>query len=87
MNDNIYCHFVSSAFAGLMAAVVGSPVDLIKTRMMHADVYYLILKKASGEGYKGIIDCIIKTFKNEGILAFYKVICYKIRVLMQMHKE
>lgn len=26
MNDNIWCHFVCSAWAGLVATIVGSPV-------------------------------------------------------------
>ncbi|KAJ8315714.1 hypothetical protein KUTeg_007864 [Tegillarca granosa] len=33
----------------------------------------LLLHKAAGEQeYKGIVDCMIKVFKQEGILAFYK---------------
>ncbi len=39
MKDNIYCHFLCSAVAGFMATVIGSPVDVIKTRIMNADVY------------------------------------------------
>lgn len=65
MNDNIYCHFVSSAIAGFVAAVVGSPVDVIKTRIMNAN-------KLTGESYNGIVDCVVKTWKENGILAFYK---------------
>ena len=36
MQDNIYCHIVSSSVAGFVAAVVGSPVDVIKTRIMNS---------------------------------------------------
>jgi len=36
MTDNIYAHFVCSAIAGFVATVVGSPFDVIKTRMMSA---------------------------------------------------
>lgn len=39
MNDNIWCHFASSAFAGLMATIIGSPIDVVKTRIMNANVY------------------------------------------------
>jgi solute carrier family 25 uncoupling protein 8/9 len=60
MNDNIYCHFVCSAIAGFAAAVVGSPVDVIKTRIMGAK---------PGQ-FTGVLDCIVKTAK-EGPLAFY----------------
>lgn len=61
MSDNVYCHLVSSSIAGFTAAVVGSPVDVIKTRIMNSKV---------GE-YSGLLDCIWKTMK-EGPLAFYK---------------
>lgn len=61
MEDGVPCHLVCSAIAGFTAAVVGSPVDVLKTRIMNARV---------GE-YSGILDCIYKTFK-EGPLAFYK---------------
>jgi len=64
MQDNIYCHFVCSAFAGFVATVIGSPFDVIKTRIMSA-------KKGTGEVYTGVADCIIKTMRKEGPLAFY----------------
>lgn len=61
MSDGIPCHLVCSAIAGFTACVVGSPVDVLKTRIMNAK---------PGE-YSGVLDCVIKTFK-EGPLAFYK---------------
>ena len=61
MNDNIYAHLLCSSIAGFVAAVVGSPVDVIKTRVMNN----------KGE-FNGVVDCVVKTFKNEGPLAFYK---------------
>lgn len=61
MQDNIGCHLVSSAIAGFTASVVGSPVDVLKTRIMNAK---------PGQ-YSGVIDCFVKTLK-EGPLAFYK---------------
>jgi solute carrier family 25 uncoupling protein 8/9 len=36
MNDGIPCHLVSSSIAGFTAAIVGSPVDVLKTRIMNA---------------------------------------------------
>ena len=36
MADNVYLHLVSSSIAGFVAAIVGSPVDVIKTRVMNA---------------------------------------------------
>ena len=32
--DNVYCHLASSLCAGFLAVVVGSPADVIKSRMM-----------------------------------------------------
>ena len=61
MNDNITAHLVCSSVAGFVAAFVGSPVDVTKTRVMNAKPGV----------YKGVIDCVIKTMKNDGPLAFY----------------
>jgi len=62
MDDNIPCHLVSSSIAGFVAAFIGSPVDVLKTRLMNAK---------PGE-YTGILDCVVRTFKEGGPLAFYK---------------
>ncbi|KRX05306.1 Mitochondrial carrier domain [Pseudocohnilembus persalinus] len=62
MEDNVFCHIVSSSCAGFMACTVGSPVDVIKTRVMNAD-------KAAGEG--GIIHIVSNIIKNEGLSTFY----------------
>ena len=53
-------HFICAFMAGFSATCVGSPFDVVKTRMMNKAV-----------PYTGIADCFIKTFKNEGPLAFY----------------
>lgn len=37
MEDKLPCHFVCSFFAGIIATLVGSPVDVIKARIMTAD--------------------------------------------------
>ena len=36
MEDGVPCHLVSSAIAGFTACVIGSPVDVLKTRIMNA---------------------------------------------------
>ena len=48
--------------AGFTACVVGSPLDVLKTRVMNA--------KAGV--YSGPLDCFYQTLKNEGPGAFYK---------------
>jgi len=56
--------FLRKQGAGFCAVIVGSPVDVVKTRMMNAN-------KQTGEGYSGALDCIMKTFRKEGFFAFY----------------
>ena len=60
--DNIGTHILSGLGAGFAAVCVGSPVDVVKSRMMGARL---------GE-YSNIIDCFVKTAKQDGITAFYK---------------
>lgn len=62
MADDIPCHFVSGLGAGLMAVCIGSPLDVVKSRLMGAK---------EGE-FKGLLDCFVKTFTREGPFAFYK---------------
>ncbi|CAK9822290.1 Mitochondrial glutamate carrier 1 [Anthophora retusa] len=58
--------FFSGCTAGSTAAISVNPFDVIKTRLQ-------IIKKAPGEiTYNGVLDCITKTMKNEGPLAFFK---------------
>lgn len=62
VDDNVFCHILSGLGAGLCACVVGSPVDVVKSRVM-----------GDSQGlYKGTLDCFVKTFRNDGPLAFYK---------------
>ncbi|KAL4503410.1 hypothetical protein ABPG72_001016 [Tetrahymena utriculariae] len=65
MKDNIFCHLFCSSVAGFVAAVVGSPVDVLKTRIMNSS-------SGSGKQFNGVLDCIVKTYQEDGIRAFYK---------------
>lgn len=58
--DNIFTHLLAGLGAGLFAICIGSPIDVVKSRMM------------GDSTYKNTIDCFFKTLKNEGIFAFYK---------------
>lgn len=62
--DGVGTHFMASMGAGLFTAVVSSPIDLIKNRMM---------QQVAGEGpqYTGVIDCAMQTVKKEGPLGLY----------------
>nr|XP_023897812.1 mitochondrial uncoupling protein 2 [Quercus suber] len=58
--DNILTHLLAGLGAGFFAVCIGSPVDVVKSRMM------------GDSTYKNTVDCFIKTLKSEGFFAFYK---------------
>ncbi|KAJ1393005.1 Mitochondrial substrate/solute carrier [Sesbania bispinosa] len=58
--DNVFTHLLAGLGAGLFAVFIGSPVDVVKSRMM------------GDSTYKSTFDCFLKTLINEGFLAFYK---------------
>eukprot|EP01132_Coremiostelium_polycephalum_P009881 gene9881-12122_t len=67
--DNIKTHLIASTISAFVASLVTSPIDVVKTRIMNS-------KKSSVPGgsivYKSTWDCFAKTFKSEGVAAFYK---------------
>ncbi|EXC01504.1 Mitochondrial uncoupling protein 2 [Morus notabilis] len=58
--DSIFTHLLAGLGAGLFAVCIGSPVDVVKSRMM------------GDSTYKNTLECFIKTLKTEGFFAFYK---------------
>ncbi|KAG1664490.1 Mitochondrial uncoupling protein 4 [Nymphon striatum] len=54
--------------SGLMASILGTPADVIKTRVMNQPT------DANGRGllYKSSSDCLMKSVKQEGFFALYK---------------
>jgi len=68
--DNIYAHFCSGMMAGFTMAVVTSPIDVAKTRIMnqmqnaefHAGEYK----------FRGLTDCLLRTARSEGLVGLYK---------------
>ncbi|KAJ1364197.1 hypothetical protein KIN20_024229 [Parelaphostrongylus tenuis] len=52
--------FIAGGAAGLVEVSLMHPLDLIKTRLQ------------VGHHDKGMLDCVKKTFRNEGFLGFYK---------------
>uniref|UniRef100_A0A0R3S2E8 Mitochondrial carrier protein n=1 Tax=Elaeophora elaphi TaxID=1147741 RepID=A0A0R3S2E8_9BILA len=68
--DNHYTHFIASLVSGMAAAVVSTPADVVKTRIM-------IQLRSSGEKksthqYKGSYDCLKQICRDEGFFALYK---------------
>lgn len=62
MPNNLGTHIVCAFGAGIAAVMVGSPVDVLKTRIMNR-------KPGSTQGVFGLVGSMMK---NEGPLAFYK---------------
>ncbi|KAK4359518.1 hypothetical protein RND71_021747 [Anisodus tanguticus] len=58
--DSVLTHLLAGLGAGFFAVSIGSPVDVVKSRMMGDSVY------------KNTFDCFFRTLKYEGSLAFYK---------------
>ncbi|TKY63415.1 Mitochondrial uncoupling protein 1 [Spatholobus suberectus] len=51
--DNVVTHLLAGLGAGFFAVCIGSPVDVVKSRMM------------GDSSYKNTLDCFIKTLKND----------------------
>ncbi|KAJ8916116.1 hypothetical protein NQ315_004483 [Exocentrus adspersus] len=66
--DNHLLHVLASSCAGLVAASMGTPADVIKTRVMNQPFD----EKGRGLLYSSSIDCLQKTVKLEGLGALYK---------------
>jgi len=64
MEEGLPLHMLCSMFAGLMTAVVTSPVDVIKTRIMN--------QRGGEQLYSGVGDALVKTIQTEGVLGLYK---------------
>ncbi|KAL3981607.1 Mitochondrial carrier family protein [Acanthocheilonema viteae] len=71
--DNHYTHFLASLVSGMAAAIVSTPADVVKTRIM-------IQLRSTGESageksisqYKGSYDCLKRICQDEGFFALYK---------------
>ncbi|XP_037301685.1 mitochondrial uncoupling protein 4-like, partial [Manduca sexta] len=68
MADNALVHAAAAFTAGFVAAVLGTPADVMKTRLMNQPVG----PDGRGTLYRGMIDCLQQSVKNEGVLSLYK---------------
>ncbi|KPJ08204.1 Mitochondrial uncoupling protein 4 [Papilio machaon] len=68
MADSPLVHTLAAFAAGFVAAVMGTPADVMKTRLMNQPV------GPDGRGllYRGLVDCVRQSVKNEGVLTLYK---------------
>lgn len=69
VQEGYLCHFGCSMVAGVVAATVTSPVDLVKSRVMTQPVNPIT---GSGTLYSGTVDCFRKVVRSEGATALFK---------------
>ncbi|UIZ26381.1 hypothetical protein KXD40_002477 [Peronospora effusa] len=65
--DGIKVHLGSSIMTGLAVTTAMNPMDVVSTR-----IYSQKVVNGKGKLYSGVMDCIVKTLKSEGIRGFYK---------------
>ncbi|KFQ17895.1 Kidney mitochondrial carrier protein 1, partial [Merops nubicus] len=68
LGDTVYTHFLSSFTCGLAGALASNPIDVVRTRMMNQGSQ----QNGGYSNYKGTLDCLLQTWKNEGFFALYK---------------
>lgn len=68
LKDNYFTHSLASGMSGLVAATLGTPADVIRTRVMNQPTD----NKGRGLLYKSPLDCLMKTLRGEGFAALYK---------------
>eukprot|EP00041_Stephanoeca_diplocostata_P012772 m.214811 g.214811 ORF g.214811 m.214811 type:complete len:298 (+) comp19081_c0_seq1:153-1046(+) len=60
--------FITALASGFFCAVFSSPFDVVKSRVMGQPVG----ADGAGKLYKGMIDCFVKSVRNEGALSLWK---------------
>jgi len=71
--DNFMTHGCSSCCSGLAAAIISTPSDVVKTRIMDQIRHvHDGTKVENAYVYKGSFDCLKHTVKTEGFWALYK---------------
>jgi solute carrier family 25 uncoupling protein 8/9 len=61
-DEGMKLHVAASSVSGLLCSIVSNPIDVVKVRLMNDRT----------RQYSGMLHCIVRTFKSEGFLAFYK---------------
>ena len=54
-----------SIYPAMVGSAAVTPMDVVKTRLQ-------VIRSGGEAAYNGLLDCVRKTYVNEGIKAFYK---------------
>ncbi|XP_072495829.1 mitochondrial uncoupling protein 4 [Notamacropus eugenii] len=68
LEDNVMTHSLASISSGLVSCLLGTPADVIKSRVMNQPTD----KKGKGLLYKSSTDCLIQSIRGEGFMSLYK---------------
>lgn len=60
-----YYSLTSGFISGAFGAFLTCPMDVVKTRLQ-------VESSNVQDGYKGILDCLVRIFREEGMTAFWK---------------
>lgn len=64
-------HICAGGSAGFIEVCIMQPLDLVKTRFQ-LQATNSLLKRSDPHYYNGIIDCMKKMYKYEGLTSFWK---------------
>ena len=67
MSEGLPCHITTAFISGFVSTVVSSPFDVVKSRVMGQPLN----PDGTGKMYSGMVDCFIKSAKNEGVMSLY----------------
>lgn len=69
--DGVGTHFLASFFSGMVSSLGSQPIDVIKSRIMHQPLQR-VGDRMTGTLYANSFDCLLKTTRQEGVLALWK---------------
>lgn len=67
LTNGVVLYMVASFFAGFVASVASTPLDVVRTRIMN-----MRSEPGCARPYTSPLDCAVKTVQQEGGLALYK---------------
>jgi len=68
LNSSFLSDFVIGGVTGSLGKTIFAPLERVKLLLQTQDANY----KLSGRKYRGIIDCLARVYREEGIRAFWK---------------